>query len=138
MCRIETHTHVRCGCTSYTVIVSQCPTMSRVPGIGSLYRKCKQDGTTIKVPAEELPCCSDCYPVVLKGITDRYLNKRNALTKRYEERRCTEERFSAETRKLTEEYETELDLLSRPYRRTLKDAMAYGRLDIEDGGDDDR
>ena len=135
MCKLEAHVHVHCGCVSKTVIISRCQALSRLPGIRKLYCAYQLDTATTKIPAEDLPCCERCYPAKRQEMLTAFQGTQDQLVETYVQKRYTEEHFYDLVRQNKEEFQSQVDLLERPYQRRLRDAIAYGRLRIVNGGD---
>ena len=137
MCRIEVFAHVRCGCTSNTIVLARCPGLSQVPDTRIRYCAFRRDeGTTSRAPAEDLPCCSSCYSAQSDRVHNRALERQAKHDADFVQNRYTEQQYHKLIEDNAREYETHMALLRRPYRRTIQDAMAYGRLEITDGWTD--
>ena len=127
--------HVHCGCVSKTVVISRCQALSRLPGIRKLYCAYQLDTATTKVPAEDVPCCERCYPAKRQELLKASQDIQDRLVENHMQKRYTMEHFYDLFRQNKEELQSQVDLLERPYQRTLRDAMVYGRLRLVSGGD---
>jgi len=134
MCRIEAHIHVHCGCLYHINIFSQCPGFKRKPDTGVPYCSLTQNAGTTKVPAEGPSCCSSCYPAKRRDLQNKFQKNEEKIIDKYKYNKHTQKQLDDQLIRNKTEYQERRDLLKRPYQRTLRDAMAYGRLGIRDGG----
>ena len=129
MCLHSHHVHVVCGCT-HDVIISKCSSPSRIPGAGTWCCTFKKEPSPTKIPYQGLPCCGSCYPGKFAELRNNYLKQKEECSQRYGMATCTKEEYTFHLEKIEREYERQLDLLSRPYKGTLKDALEYGRFGL--------
>lgn len=126
MCHTQIHRHVLCGCIYTTILLSQChPPSSLLTNF--LPSALKHQHTVTETPFEGLPCCEKCHELKAAELEARFNTIELKLRERCEKGEFSKGELAVLVKGNMNECKVQFDILCRPYRRTLRDAMVAGR-----------
>lgn len=125
MCCVTYHRYVHCGCTASIIIEIACKGLRHDPNTETYYCASRSGAATVVAPYEGLPCCPDCAATKFQEIRARFDHVDGEIRDMAEQNLITKKQFCWMLGKNREERDLRIDLMSRPYRRTLRDALEY-------------